>query len=380
MAIAATLVTNRTCNPITLPSPYQGILGQGIGQVLLTSKAAFLAACGGTQGAVGLDIVDYSDAPEAVLLAALAQPGAGIFQAARGASLANINVASAPSSIGGVSPSASANPDQRRFLLAGQSDTTQNGMWVWSATAAAMTRATDMPAGAVVKPGALVTVRDGTYADTVWQVTNATEVVIGTDSLTAASTTSSGALTTSNLSDAAPAAVGTAAAGVSGNVSRADHVHAVAPAALAANSMTVSEQQRINVGDGVAVQRKTYSIPYTDLTDTAGLTKTLTFAALGFGGVPVATVIETTAGFAGGAMVSIGASAGVTGFPAGLSAEVAVSGVDITNDPTGTAGPTYLSAAMTPTITFTSVGANLDQLTAGQAYLHIYIVPVTTAA
>lgn len=356
MAIAAIQVRNGTCNPITLPAPYQGILAPGQGQLLLTTKNAFLAACGGAQGAYGLDVIDQTGVADSVLLTALAQPGAGVFQAVRGVATSNVAISGPGASVGGVSPSASASPDERRFLLTNQSTTAQNGIWIWNGASVAMTRAADMAEGAVVKAGALVSVRDGTSADTVWQVTNSAEVVIGTDSLTAAvvTSTASDVLTDANLSDTLPEA-GTleGTAGTSGDVSRADHAH-----------------------PGLTVQRVTTQIEYTDLTDTAGLTKDVPLTAMPVDGLILGVAIEVVTPFAGSGVADLsvdilaGAVLGTVEVDGSAGFQPSASGTSI---------PGVSLAGPSPDITFTAVGANLDQLTAGELYVHFYYVPVVTA-
>ena len=82
-------------------------------------------------------------------------------------STANVNIASPGAAINGVSLSSG-----DRVLLADQSTASQNGIYVWNGAASAMTRASDMDAGAEF-PGAAVFVREGTSnADTGWVCTN----------------------------------------------------------------------------------------------------------------------------------------------------------------------------------------------------------------
>lgn len=152
---------------------------------------------------------------------------------------------------------------------------------------------------------------------------------------------------------------------------------AVTAGKMAANTMTVAEQQRVNVGDGVAVQKISYAVPYTQLTDTAGLTKTLTFAALGLQGILAGTVVEVVTGFVGCTSLDVSVGGGMA--PAALCADVSVLTPDVTNDPTGTAGQSFFAAATQLTATFTATVENLNQLTAGQLYVHVYLLPVTTA-
>lgn len=71
-----------------------------------------------------------------------------------------------------------------RVLLAGQSTGAQNGIYVVGTVGggtAALTRAADWAAAAVVRPGALMHVNEGTaYADTYWMITNTGSITVAT--------------------------------------------------------------------------------------------------------------------------------------------------------------------------------------------------------
>lgn len=90
----------------------------------------------------------------------LAAQAAGlVFKGAvRAATTANINIASAPSTIDGVTPT---NGDV--FLLTGQSTGTQNGAYVWTAAAAVMNRATNWDTTGEATPGSMWVVQQGTF-------------------------------------------------------------------------------------------------------------------------------------------------------------------------------------------------------------------------
>lgn len=94
----------------------------------------------------------------------------------RAASTANITLATPGASIDGVAL-ASGN----RVLLKNQTDAGDNGIWVWTGAAAALTRATDADAGSELDPGTAVTVTEGTEnEDTVWMVISDAPITIGT--------------------------------------------------------------------------------------------------------------------------------------------------------------------------------------------------------
>lgn len=85
----------------------------------------------------------------------------------RAVSLANVNIASAPSTIDGVTP---ANGDV--FLLAAQSTGSQNGPYVWTSAGAVMARATNWDTSGEAVVGSYWIVREGTSADKFALMTN----------------------------------------------------------------------------------------------------------------------------------------------------------------------------------------------------------------
>uniref|UniRef100_UPI003F4943F7 hypothetical protein n=1 Tax=Streptosporangium sp. CA-235898 TaxID=3240073 RepID=UPI003F4943F7 len=98
----------------------------------------------------------------------------------RVASTANVSVSTAPSTIDGVTL-ASGN----RVLLKNQTAAAENGLYVFSAAGAALTRAADADAGTEVTPGLWVTVEEGTAnADTAWWLTTDGTITVGTTALT----------------------------------------------------------------------------------------------------------------------------------------------------------------------------------------------------
>jgi hypothetical protein len=98
----------------------------------------------------------------------------------RVASTANIVVASPGATIDGVTMAAS-----DRVLLKNQTTASENGLWVWSAAASALTRAVDADTSGELAPGTAVTVTEGTTnADRVFIVISDSAITIGTTSQT----------------------------------------------------------------------------------------------------------------------------------------------------------------------------------------------------
>jgi hypothetical protein len=99
-------------------------------------------------------------ATQSWVLAQLAALSSGlVFKGAvRAVSTANINVASAPSTIDGVTPAAN-----DVFLLTGQTTGSQNGPYVWASAGAAMTRPTNWDTTGEAVPGSMWVVQQGTF-------------------------------------------------------------------------------------------------------------------------------------------------------------------------------------------------------------------------
>ena len=224
----AIAVKTKYLNPITLPAPWSGVLVPGANVTLAASADAFVAACGGTQAAAAaFYITELGDIDNSHISEGFGQSGLGALKLpVRGAHTAgNIVVASPGATIGGVSPSITDAPDSLRFLLAAQTTTTEKGVWIWNGAAVPMTRATDWDVGLAIKGGTLIVSAAGTNADVLYEVSNDSDVVVGTGTPTFIVAGGAAALTLASLSDAAPAPVGLPAAGVAVTVARADHVH-----------------------------------------------------------------------------------------------------------------------------------------------------------
>ena len=144
-----------------------------------------------------------------------------IIRGVRVASVATVTVASAPSSIDGVTLASG-----DRILLKNQTTGSENGIYDFSAAASPLTRSSDSNTSALMLTGLLVDVAEGTVnSDTIWMLTTNNPIVLATTSLTFTSfpnlstyaskytnsftnaTLSSGILTvTHNLNNSAPVA------------------------------------------------------------------------------------------------------------------------------------------------------------------------------
>lgn len=104
-----------------------------------------------------------------------AQAGIDVKPSARAASTGNVNTASAPSSLDGVTLAGN-----DRVLLKNQTTGSQNGLWVFASAGAALTRTDD-----TITANSMVFVEEGTtQADTSWMVTTDGAIVLGTTTLT----------------------------------------------------------------------------------------------------------------------------------------------------------------------------------------------------
>lgn len=97
----------------------------------------------------------------------------------RVATTANVNLAAPGANVDGVAMGAG-----DRFLAAGQSTASQNGIYVYNGSAAAATRATDSDQNAEVTNGLSVRVTAGTHAGAEFLLTTADPVTVGTTPLT----------------------------------------------------------------------------------------------------------------------------------------------------------------------------------------------------
>lgn len=101
-------------------------------------------------------------------------------QPVRAASTANVSVAAPGASLDGVTLAVN-----DRVLLKNQTSAAENGIYVWSGAAVALTRALDADAAGELSPGTAVTVTEGTTnADSVFAIISDTAVVVGTTAMT----------------------------------------------------------------------------------------------------------------------------------------------------------------------------------------------------
>lgn len=98
----------------------------------------------------------------------------------RAASTGNVSLSSPGSSMDGVTLAAN-----DRVLLKNQTAAAENGIYVWTASASALTRALDADTGSELNPGTAVTVTEGTTnADRVFMVISDAAVTVGTTATT----------------------------------------------------------------------------------------------------------------------------------------------------------------------------------------------------
>jgi hypothetical protein len=96
------------------------------------------------------------------------------------ASTSNVNVATAPATLDGVTLASG-----DRVLLKDQTAAGANGLYRFASAGAPLVRTTDADAGSEVTPGLWVTVEEGAVnADTAWWLTTDGPIVVGTTELT----------------------------------------------------------------------------------------------------------------------------------------------------------------------------------------------------
>lgn len=113
---------------------------------------------------------NYVDAQVAGLVS-----GQVIKGSVRAVATTNVNIASAPATIDGITPSGG-----DVFLLTAQSTGSQNGPYSWASAGAAMTRATNWDTSGEAVLGSYWVVREGTHADKYALLTNDTAITLGT--------------------------------------------------------------------------------------------------------------------------------------------------------------------------------------------------------
>lgn len=108
-----------------------------------------------------------------------AQQGLDVKESVRVLSAANVNIAAPGATIDGIAMVAG-----DRVLLTGQSTASQNGLYTWNGASSAMTRTTDANTSAKVSGGLFTFVSEGTYADSGWVLTTDSSITLGSTALT----------------------------------------------------------------------------------------------------------------------------------------------------------------------------------------------------
>ena len=118
----------------------------------------------------------------------------------------------------------------------------------------------------------------------------------------------------------------------------------------------------LNVGNGLEYRK--FTIPYTDLTGTAGLTQAVALFTLPAGGKVIGVYAKNSVAFAGTTTltVSVGKSGTATHFSAALDIKAAVADTTVQKTALFKSGQ---QTALAVIATFTSTVDNLTALTAG---------------
>lgn len=106
------------------------------------------------------------------------------------ASIANVNVSSAPASLDGIAGTSGVS----RWLLKNQTTASENGVYLFNGTGSALTRTTDASTGTQLANKTIPVSQGSTQADTWWTITNDT-ITIGTTAITIVQTAGSGTYT-----------------------------------------------------------------------------------------------------------------------------------------------------------------------------------------
>lgn len=173
----------------------------GVTSPLQTQIDGKLSLAGGTMTgniAMGGNRVTGLGAPAAAADAATKQyvddlvEGRKWKEPVRVVSLVNVNLSSMPASVDGVTLTSG-----DRFLAAGQTTGSQNGIYVFNGTGNAATRASDMNTSVEVLNASMF-VSEGTYADTQWVCTTNEPITLGTTSLSFVQSSGAGGITAGN--------------------------------------------------------------------------------------------------------------------------------------------------------------------------------------
>ncbi len=158
----------------------------------------------------------------------------------RVASTTNVNTAAPGSTVDGVALAAN-----DRILLKDQTTSAQNGIWVWSASGSALTRASDADNSGELAPGTSVSVSEGSVnADRVFMIISDAAITIGTTAQTwgqLSGGTSYSAGNGINVAGSVISAVATASGGIS-----------VAAGGIQLDTSIAARKFSANVGNGAA--------------------------------------------------------------------------------------------------------------------------------
>ena len=175
--LAGTVANATTTPAITISTSVTGLLkGNGTAVSAASAGTDYLAPAGNGSALTGITVSQVSGALAAANnLSDVTTRGTArsnlripILASVQAVAIANVNIASAPSSVDGYSFLSSG---LDTVLLTGQSTGSQDGTWVWNGAGSALTRPTDFPAGASLTTGRSVLVQNGTvFAGTLWSL------------------------------------------------------------------------------------------------------------------------------------------------------------------------------------------------------------------
>ena len=139
------------------------------------------------------------------------------------------------------------------------------------------------------------------------------------------------------------------------------------------------EKTGVGLNLGGALEYRRFTVPYTDLTDTAGTSKAVTLFTIPKGGKILGVFAKHSVAFAGVAIsamtVSVGKSGSTTFFTSAFDIFAAVADTTVQETALFKCGQLTALAVIA---TFTSTGANLTVLTAGSVDIYVLFANVTT--
>jgi hypothetical protein len=279
---------------------------------------------------------------------------------ARAASTANVNIASAPATIDGVTL---ANGD--RVLLKNQSTPSQNGIYVFAAASSPLTLAADFQTGEDVFSGIIIVVEEGSVnAATIWELETPNPITVGTTSLTfiqsSSASTVGGSGTATNLAYFSAAST----------IASLPAIYTPANPALGAPANILFETQ-LQIAD---VTDTTKIAQFAVSTITTGTTRTFTFpdadgtltalgnASTGTGSVVLATSPTLTT-------PTLGVATATSINKVAITAPAAAATLTIANNKTLTCNNTLTFAGTdATTMTFPATSGTVATLNANQSF------------